>query len=320
MRKLLKWGGIVLGTALLWSGVVGPQAVGAATDTGDDDAVPFLGVELQPLTDALREGLNFDGDGVLVSRVQNDSPADQAGIKKGDIIVSLNSRTMKSPDQLTSTIQDMKVGQKVSVAVWRKGERQSLDAQLAERPDDMGRSDSGNDDFGDLPRRMQREMGPMMRWQDDGNHAFMFRSMGRGRLGVRVESLNSDLGSYFNKSDGKGAVIVEVLKDTPADRAGLKAGDVITQIADKDIDASDDVIQALDDAPKGPVSITVMRRGQTRKFSAELEASHTYRMGPGRDLTVVRPQNSTKDEEVQRLRDQVKELEDRLDKLENGKN
>src|SRR5215471_18948717 len=147
MRKLLKWGGVVLGTALLWSGVVGPRAVGAATDT-DDDSVPFLGVELQPLTDALREGLSFDGEGVLVSRVQNDSPADQAGIKKGDIIVSLNSRTMKSPDELTSTIRDMKVGQKVSVTVWRKGERQSFDAQLAERPDDMGRSDSDNEDFG----------------------------------------------------------------------------------------------------------------------------------------------------------------------------
>jgi serine protease Do len=320
MRKLLKWGGIVLGTALLWSGVAGPPAVRAATDT-DDDSVPFLGVELQPLTDALREGLSYDGDGVLVSRVQEDSPADQARIKKGDIIISLNSRSMKSPDELTNTIRDMKVGQKVSVAVWRKGERQSLDAQLAERPDDMSRPDSGSDDLGDLPRKTQREMGPMMRWHDDGNHMYMFRSMGRGRLGVRVESLNSDLGSYFDKSDGKGAVIVEVLKDTPADRAGLKAGDVITQIGDHDIDASDDVVQALDDAPKGPVSITVMRRGQTRKFSAELEASpRAYRVGPGRDLTVVRPQNSTKDEEVQRLRDQVKELEDRLDKLESGKN
>src|SRR5262249_42639091 len=160
-------------------------------------------------------------------------------------------------------------GQNVSVAVWRKGERQSLSARLAERPDDLGPSDSDNDDFGDLPRRMQRDMAPMMRWHDDGNHTFMFRSMGRGRLGVRVESLNSDLGSYFNKSDGKGAVIVEVLKDTPAERAGLKAGDVITQIGDQDIKGSDDVIEALGDAPKGPVSITVMRRGQTRKFSAE---------------------------------------------------
>lgn len=316
MRKLFKWGGFVLGTALLWSGAVGPRAVGAATDT-DDGSVPFLGVELQPLTDALREGLNYNGDGVLVSRVQDDSPADKAGIKKGDIIVSLNSRTMKSPDQLTATIRDMKVGQNVSVAVWRKGARQSLDAKLVERQDQMGRSDSDDDDLGDLPRRMQRDMAPMMRWHDDGNHMYMFRSMGRGRLGVRVESLNSDLGPYFSKSDGKGAVIVEVLKDTPAERAGLKAGDVITKIGDHDINGSDDVVEALDDTPKGPISITVMRRGQTRKLSAELEASpRAYRMGLGRDLTVVRPHDSDRDGEVQRLRDQVKELEDRLDKLE----
>jgi len=312
MRKLLKWSGVVLGTALLWSGVGGPQAVGAAATT-DDDAVAYLGIEMQPLTDALREGMKYDGDGVLVSRVKEDSPADQAGIRKGDIIVSLNSRAMKSPDELTSTIRSSKIGQNVAVTLWRNGERRSVSARLAERPDDLGSRDS-DDDFQDLPRRIEREMGPMMHWHDDGNHTFMFRSMGRGRLGVRVESLNSDLGSYFNKADGKGAVIVEVLKDTPAERAGLKAGDVITKIGDRDINGSDDVVDALDDAPKGPVAITVMRRGQTRKVSAELEASpRAYRMGPGRDLTVVRPHDS---DEVQRLRDQVKELEQRLDKLE----
>src|SRR5262245_1497220 len=124
MRKLLKWAGVVLGTALLWSGVAGPRAALAANET-DDPAVAYLGIEMQPLTDALREGMKYDGDGVLVSRVKEDSPADQAGIQKGDIIVSLNSRTMKSPDQLTSTIRNSKVGQNVSVTLWRGGQRRS---------------------------------------------------------------------------------------------------------------------------------------------------------------------------------------------------
>ena len=315
MRKLLKWGGVVLGAALLCSGVGGPRAVGAAATT-DDDAVAYLGVEMQPLTAALREGMNYDGDGVLVSRVKEDSPADQAGIRKGDIIVSLNSRTMKSPDQLTSTIRDSKVGQTVAVTLWRNGERRSVSVRLAERQDDLGSRDS-DDDFKDLPRRLERDLGPMMHWHDDGNHTFTFRSMGRGRLGVRVESMNSDLGSYFNKADGKGAVILEVLKDTPAERAGLKAGDVITQIGDHDINGSDDVVEALDDAPKGPISITVLRRGQARKVSAELEAGvRAYRMGAGRDMMVARPHDSDRNDEVQRLRDQVRELEERLDKLE----
>ena len=320
MRKLLKWSGVVLATALLWSGASGPRAAGAA-DATDDDAVAYLGIEMQPLTDALREGMNYDGDGVLVSRVRDDSPADQAGIRKGDIIVSLNSRTMRSPDELTSTIQKSKVGQNVSVAIWRNGERRSMSVRLAERPDDLGRSNSNDDDMGDMPRRMERQFGPMMRWHDDGNHAFMFRSMGRGRLGVRVEGLNSDLGSYFNKSDGKGAVILEVLKDTPAERAGLKAGDVITEIGDRDIDSSDDVVQALSDAPKGTVSITVLRRGQTRKVSADLDAGpRTYRMGSSDTMVAPRaPRDSDQSDEVQRLRDQVKELEDRLNKLEESK-
>jgi serine protease Do len=312
----------MLATALLWSGVSGPRAAGAAAATEtDDDAVAYLGIEMQPLTDALREGMNYDGDGVLVSRVRDDSPADQAGIRKGDIIVSLNSRTMKSPDELTSTIQNSKVGQNVSVAIWRNGERRSMSVRLSERPDDLGKSSSNDDDLGDLPRRMGRQFGPMMQWHDDGNHAFMFRSMGRGRLGVRLQSLNSDLGSYFNKSDGKGAVILEVVKDTPAERAGLKAGDVITQIGDRDIDSSDDVVQALSDAPKGTVSITVLRRGQTRKVSAELDAGpRTYHMGSSDMMAAPRaPRDSDQSDEVQRLRDQVRELEDRLNKLEESK-
>jgi C-terminal processing protease CtpA/Prc len=314
MRKLGIWGGVALAVTLL----AGFAGTGAGPAGAQDRAVPWLGVEMQSLSDALREGMDYKGDGVLVSRVKADSPADRAGIRKGDIIVSLNSRAMKSPDELTATIRNAKVGQKVTMVLVHDGQRRTVSAQLVERPEDSVAPDADRDDLEDLPQRIEREVGPMMHWHDDGEHTYVFRSMGRGRMGIRVEDLNADLGSYFSKPDGKGALILEVLKDTPAERAGLKAGDVITRIGDHDIAGSDDVVEALGDAPKGPISVTVLRKGAKRTFSPELEAEpRAVRVGPGHDMMVFRPHAAPdRQDEVQRLRDQVRELEERLDKLE----
>ena len=107
---------------------------------------------------------------------------------------------------------------------------------------------------------------------DDAAPGFaMFRG-GRGRLGVRVEDLNADLGSYFGVTDGKGALVVEVLKDTPAEKAGVKAGDVITKVGDKAIGNSDDLVRALRSAEK-KVTLTVRRKNAVRTIESELRES-----------------------------------------------
>ncbi len=156
---------------------------------------------------------------------------------------------------------------------------------------------------------------------------FSMLRIGRGRLGVRIESLNLDLGSYFGVKDGKGALVLEVLKDTPAERAGVKAGDVITKVGDKSVRDADDLVSTLDAAGK-KVALTVLRKGAARTIEAELgEAPHAMRFrgdGPlgmgNRDVRVrvLREPGDQSDvrRQVDELRRELRELRDRLEELQ----
>src|SRR5262245_14885998 len=81
---------------------------GSTDRTGS--GVAWLGVSSQTLTSELRDGIKYNGDGLLVSNVVSDSPAEKAGLKKGDVIVSLGTRTIKDPDELADVIHSKKVG------------------------------------------------------------------------------------------------------------------------------------------------------------------------------------------------------------------
>ena len=153
----------------------------------------------------------------------------------------------------------------------------------------------------------------------------MFGGMGRGRLGVRVESVSPDLAEALEVESG-GALIVEVLDDTPAKRAGLKAGDVIVRVADQPIDDSAELSKSLRDREAGPVPITVARRGATRTLTATLEEApqHTMRWERGPMSWGMAPRarradaDSRRDleREIRQLREEMKKLQDQMDDRE----
>ncbi len=339
MRKLGMWGGPVL-AVLLAAGLTGLSAgPGRAQDRAQDRAVPWLGVMTQSLDDGLREGMDYRGNGVLVSQVVDESPASRAGIRKGDVIISVNSRGVESPEELSDVIRSSRSGQNVSIVVWHEGRRRSINARLGERPDRLDQPEGDMDELRDLPRKMDHDMGDMhddmgeMRWQGDemGPGVMTFRGM-RGRLGIRVQDLNEDLGTYFDVPRGKGALVVEVLDDTPAKKAGLRAGDVITEVGGHEVSSSNDLVDALRDRPKGNVSIAYIRKGARRTVEAELEDAPGFRFGPGHDMTIIRPRgpmgpeverrdlrrgrDSGDTEELRQLREEVRQLREKLNRLQ----
>jgi len=145
---------------------------------------------------------------------------------------------------------------------------------------------------------------------------------------VRIEDLNADLAPYFSVPDGKGALIVEVLKDTPAEKAGLKAGDIIKQVDDRKISDTDELSQALRDADRDTVSITVTRKGVKRTVKAELEEPRSMRIGSSHDYMVLRPRANTRvivprrddgsSDELKELREEVRQLREKVNRLEDG--
>jgi len=289
-------------------------ASAATTPSASPDAAAakdaWLGVYTQTLTPELREGLNYTGTGALVSRVVEEGPAAKAGVQKGDVVVGINTATIASATDLTDAIGKAKVGQTISVRIVRDGARRTLNAKLAERP-------AEDEDVA--------PMAPGARYYKyDGDIDFdhdmpmaMF-GMGRGRLGVRVQDLNPDLGSYFGVNDGKGVLITEVLKDTPAEKAGLKAGDVITKVGDKRVEDSDDLVSALRDADQ-KVTLTVMRQKASRTIESELrDPMVRIRRGGSMSYGVpeIRIRHEVSDDMRRELDDLRRELRDLKTKLE----
>ena len=96
-------------------------------------------------------------------------------------------------------------------------------------------------------------------WASGGTH-----------LGIVVEGMTRDLRSYFGAPSDRGVLIAHVVHGSPAERAGLRVGDVLLDVGNQSIRSADDVISALAQQPNGQVRIDVMRQGRRMRLSAYL--------------------------------------------------
>jgi serine protease Do len=318
MRTAIRHWSLGLASGLLLLGLAAPaHAAGKA----------WLGVTTQQITDELRDALDLKGSGVLVNSVINDGPADRAGIRKGDVITSFNDHEVGSPGDLADAVQDENVGSTATVKVIRRGSTQTLSVKLGTRPEGMddetptpgSRRDvrvyrNGKEvdpDEIDMPNLEHLEgLGAMPR---------MLFMNDRGRLGVRIQKLNPDLASYFGGTNGKGALVLEVVEDTPADKAGIKAGDVIVRLGNKDIEDPDDLVSALRDS-EGKVTVTVVRKGARRTIDAELDTAtrrdRTYRFDSRAPRAPQPPDMSSNDDlrrQIEELRQQLQDMKKQLE-------
>ena len=299
--------------AVVMSGALAALGLAAAMPALAQDGVAWLGVYTQTLDSDLRSGLDYDGDGVLVSGVVDDGPADRAGVRKGDIIVSFNSRGVETSGDLTRLVRESRPGQEVSLVVWREGDRRTLSPRLVTRPsgddtprprivrdrDDEDGEDEGDDEWAvpvpprapAAPRAPKAPKEPRV-WvfeDDDGNrHEMDLRGLDKLRdlehlPGMRGTTWNFGrprLGITMEDGSGSGVRVGSVLDGTPADRAGLREGDVIVRIGGTEIDDSEDVSRVVRSAPEGPIAIEVRRNGTRRTLEADL--------GPKRDEPLLK--------------------------------
>ena len=100
----------------------------------------------------------------------------------------------------------------------------------------------------------------------------MVRTLGRGRLGVSVEDLDEDMADALGISSRRGALVRSVVDDSPARRAGIRSGDVITRVNDRSIADSEDLMTAVRGLNEGPARITVVRRGSSQTLTANIAA------------------------------------------------
>ena len=226
-----------------------------------------IGVSIRDLEDGDTKTLKGATAGVIVEDVSGGSPADKAGMRKGDVIVEFDGERVRSARQLTRLVQETPAGRAVSAAVLRDGQRSTLTVSPAEG----SRFDfDGLDRLRDLPMRITPKPPtpptpppPPAGWRFDD-------LLGRARLGMTLDSLSSQLAEYFGTKQG--VLVTSVTDDSAAARAGLKAGDVITSFNGASINEPADVrrqIQNLQDGGEFTVGVMRDRKALTLKGKAE---------------------------------------------------
>ncbi len=225
-------------------------------------------------------------NGVRIEDVDTESPASKAGLRVGDVVVEVDGERVRSARQFSRLIQESPEGKSVSLGVMRDGKRQTLQVTP-----ESGRFtfDVDTDRIGREVERSMRDLEPRLRELEPRlreleprlrefrmNPPFDFRWDGlpritspRARLGVQLNEMTPELAEYFGAKGG-GVLIARVTPDSPAAKAGLKAGDVITSIDGDRISDTDDLVDELRDKD-GEVTIGIVRDKSETNVKATLE-------------------------------------------------
>jgi membrane-associated protease RseP (regulator of RpoE activity) len=225
--------------------------------TDDSGGSSYLGVDIRDVTSERVATLKLkDERGVEVTMVDQDAPAGKAGLKEHDVILSLNGQAVESEAQLRRMIHETPAGRVVTLGISRDGQPMTIKVQLGERPKDMGKGwPMPPIPPGKMP---EIEMPSIVVVQSSS------------RSGLTLESLTPQLGEFFGVKNGKGALVRAVDKGSRADKAGLKAGDVITKIDDQPIMDASDFTHALRVKSGQSVTIGAVRDKKLQTFTMTL--------------------------------------------------
>lgn len=269
-----------------------------------DEGSSWLGVETMDVTAERTKELKLPAErGALIGKVAPDSPAAKAGLKENDVVTELNGQHVEGALQFRRMVRETPAGRSVQLTVWRDGRTQTLSATLAQS-ESRHAGNRMNATPGTFTFRMPElpelpevaelpEIPEMLDLPETpevpgtpfrGNALFI----GHPRLGIDAEDLSGQLGSFFGAPEGEGILVRSVNSGSPAEKAGLKAGDVITSINSERVRSVGDLRQKLaagheekDKNEKEPknssVKVGVLRNKSELSVNVELpsEPAHT---------------------------------------------
>ncbi|HEX8723145.1 MAG TPA: PDZ domain-containing protein [Pyrinomonadaceae bacterium] len=260
----------------------------------------FLGVRTEEVTreNASRYGLSGEPRGVGVREVVKGSPAEKAGLRAGDVILRFDGEPVTSVRKLTRLVEESAPEHTARLTVLRGGSEQELSATLARREPFV------NSRFGEmvgvypnvdgevakqLEERLKnsetwKHNEEQMRRQLEGmgrKYPGLFGNAYRRRIGVTTTALGKQLADYFGVSHG--VLVSAVEEGSPAEKAGLRAGDVLTEVDGRQVGDADDLVEALSAKEEGEVTLTVVRdrKQRTVRVTPERRALPGVELMPG---------------------------------------
>ena len=193
----------------------------------------FLGVSIQPVNKSLAKELGLkETRGALVSHLVEDGPAKKAGLKRGDVIISVDDEKIENPRELSLTAADLRPGAIAKIGVIREGEKRNIKVQVGKLPG---------------PKQLAKALEPAL----------------QKKLGIEAQNLTPEIRKQIGAKTKKGVVISNVLPGTPAATAGLRRGDIIIEANRKTIADMDQLREVLKKEEGKANLLVIERRGTT---------------------------------------------------------
>ena len=255
-RMIVAAGAVAVAVAAMMIWAPGPTAAQDVFLRGQDPQVHLLragssiGVTVREMTsdDVTRAKLNAAA-GVMIETVQDGTPASRAGLRGGDVVLEFDGERVRSVQQFTRLVQESAPGRSVDAVVARDGSRQTV----AIIPEPRSALDNL------VHRHVVPNVERLPRDFAFDSLAPEVRTLINPRqLGATLTPLGDQLQGYFGV--GNGVLVSSVETDSPASGAGLRAGDVITQVNGRQVESPNEVAQAIRNAtPGSEVELRVMR-------------------------------------------------------------
>jgi serine protease Do len=256
----------------------------------------YIGVQTQEVTrdNFAKFGLK-DVRGVAVEKVMEKSPAESAGIRTGDVIVKFNGDEVTSVRKLTRLIGEVDPDHQATLTVLRDGREQNITVTVGKRPAtelsngnfEFNMPQMGNmklpdlknmpqlqnmPDFQDMPDLQNMPNGQFRSFSLPNGQGWSWSSVQGGRqIGASITPLTKQLADHFRVDSG--VLVTEVRENSPAAKAGLRAGDIILKAGGRTIMNQGDLVRAVNDKKDGEVQLTIDRDGSRQTISVTPEAA-----------------------------------------------
>src|SRR5436853_2677549 len=211
---------------------------------------PWLGIRIETLGDdpSIRDLFKGIEKGVVVRTIEADAPAYKSDLRPFDVITQVDANSVATDSQLQHEILKKKIGQKVELTVWRKGQTLKVPVTTGELPNEISRA---SNETARPPQNGQEEV---------------------GKFGLQVQELTKEMAQRFKLGVQKGVIVTDVTENSLAAQQGIEREDVITEVDGKPVTDVKTFREALNKAdPKRGVLLYLDRKGS--KTFAVLKAS-----------------------------------------------
>ena len=198
----------------------------------------WLGVYIQPVEDRVARALDLKNrDGALISDIVEDSPAEKAGIKTGDVIIEFNEEKITDPSHLKNIVSSTAPGNNSKVVIVRDGEWKTINVKLEE---------------------LEQENQTVATMNNEGS-----------TFGIEVRDISSSLAERYEiDPKSSGVLVTDIDKKSNAFEAGMRVGDIITRVGTKKVISSKDFIDLIEELKKQDSLLLLVKRGERSSYFA----------------------------------------------------